>query len=420
MFGMLSGSNCNHTWRRVYAGLCRHQHRTFGVRSVMFLSYEAMFLYLLGVDAGRLPKPPENAPGCCKLRTKFPEGAWLDERAATFCAAFGLVLARVKLEDDVRDDYSWLARSLLLLYRKPFRAANRWFDEEVPGLSAELSDFLQAHMELEQVAEQVSKMGEYVRPTASAFGAVYAAFAECIGADEAAFRGFGADVGAMIISADCAIDWQRDRAKGQFNPLPDRAAVKGSFLYSLQRLSQGLWRCEEALPGTAALAVLHHVFSKIRRQQNAFFLAASPVLAGSARDSKAGFCDCDCGISACLDPSCCGDCGCSVCDACDCGGDPCCRAYASSPCQGPHCLDLTPCDCGDKQQTQNEKPAQTKLDEEWIGLEGITRTPLSPYGVVEVAGQELSARSEMEHLLAGTPITVVDLTSAGVVVRRSE
>lgn len=53
-------------------------------------------------------------------------------------------------------------------------------------------------------------------------------------------------------------------------------------------------------------------------------------------------------------------------------------------------------------------------------MPGVTRTPLSPYGIVEVADQEFPARSasDSEHLPVGTPIVVVAQTDTRVVVRK--
>lgn len=391
MFGMLSGSRSHHTWRQVYAGMCRHQHQRFGVKSVLFLSYEAIFLYLLGVDAGVLPPPADESPRCCKLRKRFPEGPWLDENAATFCAAFGLILARIKLDDDVRDDNSLTARSLLALYKKPFTAAEAWFDDAAPNLRNTLTALLSEHLAMER-SEKAPAMPCYVGPTAEAFGSVYASFAKLFGADETSFHTIGADVGAYIIAYDCAVDWRRDRARGQYNPLPDRLAVAEACVYTQDRLSHALWRCQNHLTGHHGITVLQHVFQRVSVQLATFQESMTEIV--PAR--KAGDCDCDC-LSCCCDTNACGGSGCKLCDG--------------------WCIDCGFC-CGDcrKKKDQGKKNKQGNPPSPLIGLEGSTRTALDPSGVVHVAGRDYPAIAKSENLPPHMTVIITAQTEAGLVV----
>lgn len=108
MFGFLRGEKGDRAYRQVYATCCAEQQFEFGLRSLPFVSYEAIFLRLFALDAQIIPPPLANSPTCCRLRRKRPE-AGIDQDIAKFCSSFALLLATIKLEDDVQDDRSLVA-----------------------------------------------------------------------------------------------------------------------------------------------------------------------------------------------------------------------------------------------------------------------------------------------------------------------
>src|SRR5688500_2547216 len=103
MFGFLRPRAPTLAYRQVYAQCCARQHELYGISSLPLLSYEAVFLYVCAIDAGLCPGPPAGAPRCCRLRTSLNLPA-ADLPIAEYCASFGLLLASIKLDDDVRDE----------------------------------------------------------------------------------------------------------------------------------------------------------------------------------------------------------------------------------------------------------------------------------------------------------------------------
>lgn len=53
-------------------------------------------------------------------------------------------------------------------------------------------------------------------------------------------------LGAAPIAFDWAFDWQRDRAKGEFNPLPDEAAVHAAIAFCQNYLLDAAQVCRRA------------------------------------------------------------------------------------------------------------------------------------------------------------------------------
>ena len=136
-------------YRQVYASLCSSQRQKFGVRASILISYESVFLYQLAVDAGLVKCPAENTPTCCRLRNDWSNAWQANLEAAEFANAFAILLARIKIEDDVRDSGKWLARGGSLFWSKAFRHANQYFDGVDGSLVARIERLVDEHIDLE-------------------------------------------------------------------------------------------------------------------------------------------------------------------------------------------------------------------------------------------------------------------------------
>lgn len=227
MFGFLSPHPHSDDYRRAYARLCVHQRRRFGVRSLPFHSYEAVFLYQLALDAGAVDPGCLPNRRCCKLGARENVAASADAEAGMFCASFAVLLASIKLDDDIRDSGSVVARFARFALKNRIGRAKRNLRKYDPRFDATVAGFVAEHHRLEQPGRAVT-LEEYVEPTAKAFGYLFGLYAVAIHKPEhrETFHSIGQHVGRAIIAFDCAADWHRDRRRGEFNPLPDEPAVE--------------------------------------------------------------------------------------------------------------------------------------------------------------------------------------------------
>src|SRR5687767_4254694 len=121
MFGFLRPQRQDLTYRQAYVRCCMHQHLHYGVTSLPFLSYEAVLVYLLAVDAGLCPPPPASTPRCCRLRSSRALQQAADAAFGQYCSALGMLLAAIKLDDDVRDGGSLGSKLLRWKFRRAFQ-----------------------------------------------------------------------------------------------------------------------------------------------------------------------------------------------------------------------------------------------------------------------------------------------------------
>ena len=241
MFGFLNPRPHTPAYRQAYARLCQNQRANFGVRSLPFHSYEAVFLYQVALDLGAFPASVMPAVKCCRLSKPANLHRESDAAVGRFCAGVGVLLASIKLEDDVRDAKgvltrlsrraaSWALNRKILAARRLFTSLDGRFDANVRRLIAD-------HHLLEQPGRTMS-IGEYAEPTAHAFGYVFSRLSRLdqLSRHESFLMAIGRHVGAALIAFDCATDWHRDRRRGEFNPLADEEAVEESLVYSLSQL----------------------------------------------------------------------------------------------------------------------------------------------------------------------------------------
>ena len=402
-------------YRRSYARLCRLQRGRFGVRTAPLLSYEAAFLFRLLAEAGACPPPPATAPACCRLRFSPADAAAPDAAAAAFCGAFGLALAAVKLEDDVRDERSLPARLARRALRRPIRAAFaelRRFDADYERRAR---GWVDRHLALERPG-RLMPLGEYVAPTAEAFGHSFALAAALLPSGSARttaagrLGAIGRAVGTAIVARDCGVDWRRDRRRGRFNPLSDAAAARAAATAADAALARAGWEVADWLgEGSAAAGLLRDRLARPARVRaeppeptpwrgrlERWGLLAQPGYVYVGFD--------------CVPCDGCGGCG----DGCEgCGEVP---GAAACCCPVDCCCDEARLCC----ESREEKRSGSASDAAGVGLVGLTGrtlTPLRPSGVVELAGERRPARSRGDFIEAGVPVVVTAAGAYGVEVR---
>jgi hypothetical protein len=430
MFGFLSPRTRIPRWRQSYARVCQFQRRMFGVRSLPFLSYEATFLYQLLIDMQLLPPLPASAPECCRLRRLSNESPVV-AASGEFVAAFGLLLAGIKLEDDLRDSGRWYNRFVELLERKPVRAARRWLDTAVPGLVGQVDTILDRHSELE--AARNASLISYMKPTGDGFGLLFRASCEHallstgqnIAASQslvAQFEQIGRHIGHAIIAWDCAVDAPRDRIDGTFNPLLRETSLATGYDVARLELARAAWRLP---PQSVCAQVLQQVVDRILHRSKRPAPACSPETRerwGWGRQSGFVYARCD------------------VCDACDgctgcCDGLSCCAEGGNGDCAAGPCLPVWTCceclsvPCATREETrpQNSDPGNPATAPQGlspyahlINTEAVASGDLNPAGYVRCGDQRVPARTALGNFVgSGTIVRIVQADGFGVVVQDS-
>ena len=417
-------------YRRAYARCCMAQHLAFGPLSLPFLSYEAVFVYLLLTEAGLSEGPPEGTPTCCRLRTSRRIQNEADGEASRFAAAFGILLGLIKLEDDVRDEGSMLAQLARWRLEKrraklvsQFSLIDRHFAERV-------SSILKAHEEIE--ARGDVPLAEFARPTADGFGYLFELAATARDADMETRRLFaqlGSRIGAAIIAFDSAADWHSDQMSGSANPLADESQIDAALDESFGQLAEAAWLCDEEFGQASVTArVLRSALDRV-----SVFQPRHPGLVkraprrlrdrlhqwGAIREPGYVYARFDC----CEVFSCCelvGEAG-SCCEGVG-GAAECCGAgggvEAGGCCAGESLgcgLDGVFC-CFDDACCESESQRRRRI-ENVVGETGVARSALNPRGVVRVNGRRFRAQAEIGSIPAGRPVGVVASDRDVLVVR---
>lgn len=433
MFGFLSPRTRLPQWRRSYARVCQHQRALFGLSSLPFLSYEAAFLYQAACDSGLISQLPGSAPTCCKLR-RLREAEPDDRSVGRYAAAFGMLLAGIKLDDDVADSGRVGNRLLRWKYRKQVATARSVLDRHSPGLVAQTESIVAEHMRLEALATP-PPLEDYTAPTGRGFGLL---FEQLHPGDGTTFRSLGEAIGRAIIAWDCAVDFEFDRIHGHYTPLNSQSDVEDALHFCRLQLATAGWQ----LPvGSVSRKLLLSVSQRVAaRMQQVPRREPTRLLErwGLIREKGFAYAGCDGCEAACAVTECCGggaECCGGIAECAECGG-----AAGSAGCcaEQPVCC-IVPdaaCCCGDayfsccdRASTGDKQPSgtgrklsggNTSMFEPYLGHSGRSAL-LDPIGYVEINGEQLAARSESGGIIdAGTVVTVVGTDEFGVVVRKAE
>lgn len=454
MFGFLKAPFRQKQYRQIYAAICSYQRQEYGVVASVLISYEAVFLYQLAVDLGVTNPPTKTTPTCCRLRNDGSNQWGLDRRLAEFCIAFAVLLAKTKVEDDIRDSRAWLPRLAHWLLRKPFAKSGNYLKQHVSDFESRMAAIIEDHLALETKRFRGTP-DDYGRPTGEAFGLVFGMFGELceqilpsMKCKEQLYQ-IGFEVGKGILISDCVFDLPADRRRSQFNPIRDDADLRRYQEVALVSWSRAGWVAAELLGESERRFSLRVLAAAFRRVDGLNRITSSCPPRAIPKRRKAwslryGICDCACdgcggcgdcsgGCESCGDAaSCCGACG----EASEGASSDCCLAENSASSAGGACspawvpCDLCiccePCDTRDgkkKKQGPTEKSGMPGVVEAEAvtspvgpGARGVAATPLSPSGAIEVAGKRYPARSDGEFIQKGAPVVVLRDEGFGFVV----
>jgi len=395
-----------------------------GVTSLPFLSYESIFLYQFAVDAGISPGPPPETKNCCRLQTSNSLTNASDFSFAEFCVRFGMLLAAIKIEDDVRDNGSMISKLVNWTYRTNFQESFAYFEKLDQGFESNLRQIINEHFDFEQTSASIS-LHEYVRPTANAFGYVFSLLAELFPNVSAStqiesnarndredtfkhyqeiLRLVGEHIGSAIISFDCAVDFQKDRWRGEYNPLQDTSDVHAALDFCGDQLVAAGWKCRESFGDQArTVRLLKNRFDSLCCRYDS--CQRPPIQSrldqwGLIRQPGHTYARCDGGC--CEVFAACGACGCTdvpiVCCCCD----------------SLECFLCTE-NVRRRKDAREERPIS-----ELVGEIGVTQTAMRPSGTVSIGGQRIPAKTQGEFINGGEKVVLLSEDAFGAIVRRVE
>ena len=422
MFGFLKPNLRISEWRQSYARVCQTQRRMFGLTSLPFLSYEATFLYQMAVDTKLIPALTVAAPECCRLRSLKNAEQQPDKGVAEFCAAFGMLLAGIKLQDDADDHGRWHNKLALWKYAKQVQAASQHLERVCCGLSEQIHFILKQHKETETSGTKLS-IEEYCRPTGDGFALLFRSLATLADGPCQLFDSIGRHVGHAIISWDCAVDFHRDQIYGEFNPLKSATEADDSLRFCLLELARLGWALPEE--STVCLQVIrsvsHRVHARLHRTDQHVCRTSMLERWGLVRAKGYQYARCD-GCEGLCAVAECGECGCAAIQGVAEGASCCASGSTGSSCgcDPVCCWGSNGCGATEEKNKETARPAsdQPSLYEQFHGRDGIAYGDLNPQGYVMIDQQRLPARADGSSYIAdGTTVRVVRTDPLGITVR---
>lgn len=190
----------------VYCGICRGIRQQSGQLARLGLSYDMAFLALLLMS---LYEPEEHSGENICLAHPLKARPWVDNACVRYAADMNVALAYYNLLDDWQDDGKHSAKLLASVYEKQLPAIEtRW-----PRQCEAIRSCIERLNRLEQ--ENCSNPDE----PAGCFGELMAAlltYKDDLWAENLGQTGFY--LGRFIYLMDAAVDYEKDRKKGKYNP----------------------------------------------------------------------------------------------------------------------------------------------------------------------------------------------------------
>jgi Family of unknown function (DUF5685) len=265
MFGFVRPDRRSSYYRNTYCRCCSNQRYHYGLVSLPFLTYESAFLYMLAMDAMGEGMSMLNRQRCCVLPfRRAPVDSW-DAEVGRFAASISMLLALIKLDDNIRDANSLIARILRWAIGDRCKKAIDYFATLDGDFLSTLTGFINDHHQLETRGEEVT-ISQYADPTAKAYGYVFGLLGSIPNLEphKDTFSAIGENIGAATIAFDCASDWQRDAKRRNFNPIWNDTQAVAALAYSQMQLRDATIKCSEAFGSTCHTAeVLVGVHNRI-------------------------------------------------------------------------------------------------------------------------------------------------------------
>ena len=190
----------------VYCGVCRRIREQSGNVARLGLQYDAAFLGLLLMS---LYEPEEiSGPNACRLHpiTKRP---WVDNGCIVYAADMNVALAYYKCLDDWQDDKNHASKAMAAILGKHMPRIEKSWPRQCAAISRCIGELARLEKENCQSPDE----------TANCFGALMAQI--LVWKDDLwtpYLEETGYHLGRFIYLLDAAVDFDRDKKRGKYNP----------------------------------------------------------------------------------------------------------------------------------------------------------------------------------------------------------
>ncbi len=193
-------------YNSIYCGVCRRMRMRASRSARLGLSYDVTFLSMLLMSLYE----PEESTGkrACGIHPIRPR-PWVDNEYIVYGADMNIALAYYNALDDLEDEGKLSARVAKNIFGKEMETIRTLYPEKCKAIEDNLAA-LRA-LENENCADPDR--------VASCFGALLGelfVYQDDMWADR--LRGLGDALGRFIYFADAAVDYRKDKEKGQYNP----------------------------------------------------------------------------------------------------------------------------------------------------------------------------------------------------------
>ena len=216
----------------VYCGICRAIRAQASNTARLGLSYDCAFLALILMS---LYEPEETcgAKACCLH--PLSRRPWVDNEYIRYAADINVALAYYNCADDYADEGKLSAKIMAGVFEKSLASIRQRYPRQCQAIETCLSKLRQLEQE---------KCPNPDLP-AGCFGALMGeimVYQEDMWSDT--LRQLGMALGRYIYLADAAVDYRRDRKKGQYNPFLEMGTGE-DWLRWEQYLVLAMGRCTE-------------------------------------------------------------------------------------------------------------------------------------------------------------------------------
>jgi hypothetical protein len=257
MFGLMKPPVENLAYRSAYSRCCQFQRKFYGLISLPLLSYDAVFLYLCCADAGLVPESVIVQQKCCRMRSGLRLHSAPDVHVGRFCGALSLLMVDTKLNDDVRDKGSWMARIGKFLLQNSIAKAVRYVSQLNSSFHSLFEAWTATQIAVESDRTKLN-LSEFVAPTARGVASVVTMMPGS--AERPGFQDYlwdvGHHLGTAIVAADCALDWRDDLITGECNPVRSEMEATNAARLALTHLRQTVEATDRFFGATSRSAIV--------------------------------------------------------------------------------------------------------------------------------------------------------------------